>query len=93
MAGRPTAAVPTGSRVAGVGGHLRFHRALGAARAYGREGAEELTVLLNQCFGGMIEIIDDFGGDVLKFGGDALLVLSPAPNTRPERPRLLQDAR
>ncbi len=42
---------------------------------YGREGAEELTVLLNQCFGGMIEIIDDFGGDVLKFGGDALLVL------------------
>jgi class 3 adenylate cyclase/tetratricopeptide (TPR) repeat protein len=42
---------------------------------YGREGAEELTVLLNQCFGGMIEIIDEFGGDVLKFGGDALLVL------------------
>jgi class 3 adenylate cyclase/tetratricopeptide (TPR) repeat protein len=43
--------------------------------AYGREGAEELTALLNQCFGGMIEIIDEFGGDVLKFGGDALLVL------------------
>ena len=31
--------------------------------------------LLNQCFGGMIEIIDSYGGDVLKFGGDALLVL------------------
>jgi class 3 adenylate cyclase/tetratricopeptide (TPR) repeat protein len=43
--------------------------------AYGREGAEELTLLLNQCFGGMIEIIDSYGGDVLKFGGDALLVL------------------
>jgi class 3 adenylate cyclase/tetratricopeptide (TPR) repeat protein len=43
--------------------------------AHGREGAEELTVLLNQCFGGMIEIIDEYGGDVLKFGGDALLVL------------------
>jgi class 3 adenylate cyclase/tetratricopeptide (TPR) repeat protein len=43
--------------------------------AYGREGAEELTVLLNQCFGAMIEIVDEFGGDVLKFGGDALLVL------------------
>lgn len=43
--------------------------------AHGREGAEELTVLLNQCFGGMIEIIDDYGGDVVKFGGDALLVL------------------
>ena len=42
---------------------------------YRREGAEELTSLLNRCFGGMIEIIDAHGGDVLKFGGDALLVL------------------
>ncbi len=47
--------------------------------AFGREGAEELTKLLNQCFGGMIEIIDDYGGDVLKFGGDALLVLFEGP--------------
>jgi len=47
--------------------------------AYGREGAEELTNLLNQCFGGMIEIIDAHGGDVLKFGGDALLVLFEGP--------------
>jgi class 3 adenylate cyclase/predicted ATPase len=43
--------------------------------AFGREGAEELTLLLNQCFGAMIEVIDAYGGDVLKFGGDALLVL------------------
>jgi class 3 adenylate cyclase/tetratricopeptide (TPR) repeat protein len=42
---------------------------------FGREGAEELTVLLNRCFGGMIEIVDAHGGDVLKFGGDALLIL------------------
>jgi class 3 adenylate cyclase/tetratricopeptide (TPR) repeat protein len=42
---------------------------------HGREGAEELTVLLNECFGGMISIVDEHGGDVLKFGGDALLVL------------------
>ena len=47
--------------------------------AFGREGAEELTKLLNQCFGGMIEIIDGYGGDVLKFGGDALLVLFQGP--------------
>ena len=47
--------------------------------AFGREGAEELTKLLNQCFGGMIEIIDGYGGDVLKFGGDALLVLFEGP--------------
>jgi len=48
--------------------------------AYGREGAEELTNLLNQCFGGMIEVIDAHGGDVLKFGGDALLVLFEGPS-------------
>jgi class 3 adenylate cyclase/tetratricopeptide (TPR) repeat protein len=42
---------------------------------YGREGAEELTVLLNRCFGPMIEIVEARGGDVLKFGGDALLIL------------------
>src|SRR4051812_4121097 len=41
----------------------------------GREGAEELTTLLTGCFTGMIEQIECFGGDVLKFGGDALLVL------------------
>src|SRR5258708_7709557 len=42
----------------------------------GREGAEELTALLNGRFTGMISEIERFGGDVLKFGGDALLVLS-----------------
>ena len=47
--------------------------------AYGREGAEELTVLLNDCFGGMIAIVDEHCGDVLKFGGDALLVLFEGP--------------
>ena len=43
--------------------------------SFGREGAEELTVLLNRCFGGMIDVVDDHRGDVLKFGGDALLIL------------------
>jgi class 3 adenylate cyclase/tetratricopeptide (TPR) repeat protein len=43
--------------------------------ALGREGAEELTVLLNGVFTRMIAEIERFGGDVLKFGGDALLVL------------------
>ncbi len=41
----------------------------------GREGAEELTNLLNVCFDGMIAAMEARGGDVLKFGGDALLVL------------------
>src|SRR4051812_38582105 len=41
----------------------------------GREGAEELTSLLTGVFTGMIAEVDRFGGDVLKFGGDALLIL------------------
>src|SRR6516165_10022367 len=47
--------------------------------ALGREGAEELTVLLNGVFTRMIAEIERFGGDVLKFGGDALLVLYQGP--------------
>lgn len=41
----------------------------------GRAGAEELTDLLNRCFTDMIATATSFGGDVLKFGGDALLIL------------------
>ena len=41
----------------------------------GHEGAEELTDLLNRCFGQMIEACEERGGDIVKFGGDALLVL------------------
>ena len=43
--------------------------------AIGRAGAEELTDLLNLCFEDMIATATAFGGDVLKFGGDALLIL------------------
>jgi class 3 adenylate cyclase/tetratricopeptide (TPR) repeat protein len=39
----------------------------------GAVGAEELTAALNRYFGQLIDIIDEFGGDVLKFAGDALL--------------------
>ena len=45
----------------------------------GREGAEELTNLLNVCFDGMIAAMEARGGDILKFGGDALLVLFTGP--------------
>ncbi len=41
----------------------------------GREGAEELTSLLNRVFTSMIAEVDAHGGDIVKFGGDALLVL------------------
>ncbi len=41
----------------------------------GREGTEVVTETLNCYFGTMITIIEQAGGDLLTFGGDALLVL------------------
>jgi len=40
----------------------------------GREGAEVITSVVNDCFAAMLEIIARHGGDLFKFGGDALLV-------------------
>ncbi|GAB3851203.1 adenylate/guanylate cyclase domain-containing protein [Nocardioides maradonensis] len=45
--------------------------------ALGREGAERLTGIVNGCFEALIAIADSEGGDVLKFGGDALLIWFP----------------
>ena len=41
----------------------------------GKAGAEELILVLNGCFEGLIRIAERHGGDVLKFRGDALLLL------------------
>ncbi len=41
----------------------------------GRIGAEELTEVLNHVFGSMLEVAYLNGGSLLKFGGDALLLL------------------
>jgi len=43
----------------------------------GREGSEELTRILNSHFSSMIEITESYGGDVLRFAGDAMTVLFP----------------
>jgi hypothetical protein len=43
----------------------------------GREGAEQITDIINRYFGQMMSIIFAHGGDVFKFGGDALLVFFP----------------
>jgi class 3 adenylate cyclase len=47
---------------------------------FGKQGAEELTDLLNECFDGMIAAASAYGGDVLKFGGDAVLLLFTGAN-------------
>src|SRR5215510_4594463 len=44
----------------------------------GPTGAEELTHLINLYFTHMIQIIEDYGGQVVKFSGDALTVLFSA---------------
>lgn len=41
----------------------------------GRIGAEELTDVLNHVFGSMLEVTYRQGGSLLKFGGDALLLM------------------
>jgi class 3 adenylate cyclase/tetratricopeptide (TPR) repeat protein len=41
----------------------------------GRIGAEELTDVLNHVFGKMLEVAYQYGGNLLKFGGDALLLI------------------
>ena len=41
----------------------------------GREGAEELTQAIDTTFGALLDVADRNGGDLLKHGGDALLLL------------------
>jgi class 3 adenylate cyclase len=46
--------------------------------ARGPAGAEELVALLNTYFGQLIDLVTSYGGDVVKFAGDAVLALWPA---------------
>jgi class 3 adenylate cyclase len=43
----------------------------------GPVGVETLARVLNDYFGKMIDVIDEYGGDVVKFAGDALIVVWP----------------
>lgn len=42
--------------------------------ALGREGIEIVTDFLNHIFATMIHVVQEYGGDLVSFGGDALLV-------------------
>ena len=46
----------------------------------GKVGAEELTDTLNTVFRELLDVARDLGGDCLKFGGDALLLLFTGPD-------------
>ena len=43
----------------------------------GPRGVEKVSVALNDYFGRWINIISEYGGDVLKFAGDAILAIWP----------------
>ena len=45
----------------------------------GRVGAERLTDVLNQIMGALLDVAGAHGGDLLKFGGDALLLQFDGP--------------
>jgi len=46
----------------------------------GPAGVETLARILNDYFGKMIDVIDEYGGDVVKFAGDALIVIWRIPS-------------
>jgi class 3 adenylate cyclase len=50
----------------------------GSLARIGKEGAEELTRILNDFFTAMIAIVHSEGGDVLRFGGDAMTLFFPS---------------
>ena len=53
----------------------------------GREGAEEITAIVNRYFEVMLSILNEHGGQLIEFGGDALLGLFLEPAGPDERER------
>ena len=51
-----------------------------ALAKHGRLGAEELTATIAHCFVHLLDVAYDNGGRLLKFGGDALLLLYTGPD-------------
>ena len=47
----------------------------------GREGAEEITAIVNRYFAAMLDILKRYNGQLIRFGGDALLGLFEEKNS------------
>src|SRR4051812_811362 len=60
-------------------------------QARGRAGAEELVLVLSGVFELLIGVAGRLGGDVLKFRGDALLVLFDGPGHEVRAARAASD--
>ncbi|MBN2621615.1 AAA family ATPase [candidate division WOR-3 bacterium] len=61
--------------------------------ALGREGSEEVTKIINGYFRPLIDIIIDWGGDIYRFGGDAIFSVFPQQHILPAGARALYAAR
>jgi len=59
-----------------------FSEKTGTFAARGARGAEDLSTILNGCFSVLTDTIDDYGGDVVAFAGDGLVVLWDEPDIR-----------
>jgi len=56
-------------------------------------GAEEIGSYLNGFFGSLIEIVSSYGGDILKFSGDALTILWPVRTEDPDSDLYVEKSR
>ncbi|HVF24784.1 MAG TPA: adenylate/guanylate cyclase domain-containing protein [Anaerolineales bacterium] len=76
--------------LADISGFTRFTEELVRT---GPRGVEKVSTALNDYFGRWITIISEYGGDIVKFAGDALLAIWPAdPKTGDMRDAVLQAA-
>jgi class 3 adenylate cyclase/tetratricopeptide (TPR) repeat protein len=83
---------PTAARVDGkaVEGTLLFADVAGftpmseSLAQIGKEGAEELTLVMTACFTRIVNVVADYEGIPLKFGGDSVLTLFLGPR-HPQR--------
>lgn len=75
---------PAAVLMADISGFTPLAEALSRA---GRQGAEELSALLDEHFSRMIDLIHAHGGDVVQFSGDAITALfdlDPGPDLAPD---------
>jgi class 3 adenylate cyclase len=70
-------AFPAAVLFADISGFTKLSERLGKR---GPAGVEELTQILNDYFGDLIDAVISSGGDIVKFAGDALLAVWPQDN-------------
>ena len=66
--------------------HASGFTKLTEAMAKKPHGAEELGTFLNELFGKLIDIIRKWGGDIIKFSGDAVTIIFPMEEEDPVAP-------